>query len=262
MSKHLRLVIAVLTIVFALACCSLSVFAEADAGSQDSQLNPEPVPTEQYYPPEPQPTDPYYPPETEQPTEPYYPPEPQPTEPYYPPEPEQPDYDNNSGGWYDSDGNSYDSPDDVYVGGGQSYDPPISTAPSAALYSTDKKIDVDELSKNDWGDIAAKLKNASVSGDDDGSGDFSFIQQNNSNVDNGHWIIIVGILCILLSITGFGYLIASGVIRRKKMKAGNISRSSAQNERNRYRQNDDYDDGYKAPAKKESKRSNGGRRYK
>ena len=66
---------------------------------------------------------------------------------------------NNGSGWVDSDGNVFSSPQDVYVGGGQSYQPPQSTAPSAALYDTkDKKVDDKTLSSNDWGDIAAKLK--------------------------------------------------------------------------------------------------------
>ena len=262
MSKHSRLIAALLTIIFALAAvCTISVYAEDD----NPDFGNDPEYTEPEYT-EPEYTEPYYPDYTEpEYTEPYYPDytEPEYTEPYYPEytESEQPD-NGYTGEWYDSDGNSYDSPDDVYVGGGQSYAPPVSTAPSAPLYSTDNKIDVSELSKGDWGDIAARLKNASVA-DDDGTGDFSFIQQNTSNVDNGHGIIIAGAFCILLSITGFVYLIASGVIRRKKIKAGNISKSSSQSG-NRYRASDDYDDGYKSKAssKKESKRTSGGRRYK
>ena len=242
MSKHSRLIAALLTIMFALAAaCTISVFAEVD-GNTDPGYDPgytEPEYTDPVYT-EPEYTDPYYPEYTEPPQE---------DDPY-------------SGGWYDSDGNSYDSPDDVYVGGGQSYDPPVSTAPSAPLYSTDNKIDVSELSKGDWGDIAARLKNTSVA-DDDGTGDFSFIQQNNSKVDNGYGILITGLFCILLSITGFVYLIASAAIRRKNMKAGNISKSSSQS-KNRYRAGDDYDDGYKVKtsSKTQSKRSSGGRRYK
>ena len=176
--------------------------------------------------------------------------------------------------YYDSDGNSYSNQSDVYVGGGQSYQPPVSTAPPAALYDTDKKIDVKELSKNDWGDIAKQLKN---SGQTDSSGvdDFAFIQKNTSKTDNGHWIMIAGITCIALSVAGFIYLIVSNINKRRKIKAGNISRSTPGKSANQYRSNDDYNDGYgsngsgykksapKQPEKKSSSsRHSGGRRYR
>ena len=156
---------------------------------------------------------------------------------------------NNGSGWVDSDGNVFSSPQDVYVGGGQSYQPPQSTAPSAALYDTkNKKVDDKTLSSNDWGDIAAKLKNAgNTTGEDDGSGDFTFIQQNTAKEDNGHWIIIAGAACLALSLAGFIYLIASAVSRRSKLKTAMST--------------DDYDDGYKPSAKKEKTPRNG-KRYK
>ena len=162
--------------------------------------------------------------------------------------------DGNNNVYYDSDGNSYSNQDDVYVGGGQSYQPPVSTAPTAQLYDTDKKVDVNELSKNDWGDIANMLKNT---GSADGDGDdFAFIQKNTSKNDNGHWIIIGGLLCILLSITGFVYLIASKIRRRKKIREGNITKTTdPQKKAGARRANDDYDDGYgskKTPAKQAS----------
>ena len=148
---------------------------------------------------------------------------------------------NNGSGWVDSDGNVFSSPQDVYVGGGQSYQPPQSTAPSAALYDTkDKKVDDKTLSSNDWGDIAAKLKNAGNStGEDDGSGDFTFIQQNTAKEDNGYWIIIAGAACLALSLAGFIYLIASAVSRRSKLKTA-MSTNSTQG--GYYRANDDYDE--------------------
>ena len=167
---------------------------------------------------------------------------------------------NNGSGWVDGDGNVFSSPEEVYVGGGQSYQPPQSTAPSAALYDTkNKKIDDNTLNKNDWGDIASKLKNAGKnSSDDDGTGDFSFIQQNTAREDNGHWIIIAGAACLLLSVIGFIYLIASAVSRRRKLNAA-MSSNGSQN--GYYRANDDYDDGYKPAAKKEKTPRNG-KRYK
>lgn len=126
--------------------------------------------------------------------------------------------------YYDSDGNSYSNQDDVYVGGGQNYQPPASTAPTAALYKTEKKIDADELSKSDWGELSNLLKNNGAA-ESDGD-DFAFIQNNTSKKDNGHWIVIAGLICILLSITGFIYLIASKISRRKKIKEGNITKTS------------------------------------
>lgn len=161
--------------------------------------------------------------------------------------------DSNNYVYYDGDGNSYSNQEDVYVGGGQSYVPPVSTAPPASLYETDKKIDVNELSKNDWGDIANMLKK-SGSTESDGD-DFAFIQKNTNKGDNGHWIIIAGALCIALSITGFIYLIASNISRRKKIKAGNITRNTPQpRSAQPGRANDDYNDGYGSSSAKQSSR--------
>ena len=183
----------------------------------------------------------------------------------------------NSNVYYDSDGNSYSNQSDVYVGGGQSYQPPVSTAPPAALYDTDKKIDVNELSKGDWGDIAKQLKNSGKT-ESGGADDFAFIQKNTSKTDNGHWIMIAGIVCITLSVIGFVYLIVSKIHKRNKIKAGNISRSTPGKSANQYRSNDDYNDGYgsggskgsgykksapKQPEKRSSQsRHSGGRRYR
>lgn len=172
-------------------------------------------------------------------------------------------YDDDEGGYvyYDGDGNSYSNQDDVYVGGGQSYQPPVSTAPSAALYDSDSKIDVNELSKNDWGDIAKLLKNTGSS-DSDGD-DFAFIQKNTSKSDNGHWIIICGAACILLSITGFIYLIASKISRKRKIKAGNITKTSnPQRNNSQHRANNEYGDGYKTvPANKSNQSSKNAGHY-
>lgn len=161
----------------------------------------------------------------------------------------------NNNVYYDSDGNSYSNQDEVYVGGGQSYQPPASTAPTAALYDTDKKVDVNELSKNDWGDIANMLKNTGTA-ESDGD-DFAFIQKNTSKKDNGHWIIIAGAICILLSIAGFIYLIVSKISRRKKIKEGNIGKTSdPQRKGVARRSNDDYDDGYGSKGKSAKQSSN------
>ncbi len=274
MSRHTKVIAALLTAVFLFSTIgAISAYAEADV-NQD----PDPVVTEQPYNPEPEPTYPDMPVD----------PDPVVTEQPYNPEPYNPDpyiddggnsgggsgsgsggsssgsntgnNGNNGSGWVDGDGNVFSSPEEVYVGGGQSYQPPQSTAPSAALYETkNKKIDDNTLSSNDWGDIASKLKNAgNTVADDDGSGDFTFIQQNTAKEDNGHWIIIVGAACLLLSLIGFIYLIASAISRRRKLK-GAMAAGGSQG--GYYRANDDYDDGYKPAAKKEKTPRNG-RRYK
>lgn len=196
----------------------------------------------------------------------------------------QPDYgyEDNSGGYdddysyeepyendivyYDSDGNSYSDQSDVYVGGGQVYEPPISTAPSAALYESDSKIDVKTLSDNDWSDIAKNLQNASL-GDDDGSGDFSFIQKASGTGDDGNWIIITGMACFLLGLASLIYFIVSTVKVRRSVAAapqggssGSRTVSSKSGGRYSDRSSDDYDDGYKSAPRKSS--SKGGRRYR
>ena len=132
--------------------------------------------------------------------------------------------------------------------------PSKNIAPSAALYDTDSnKVDDKELSKNDWGDIAAKLKNAGTV-EDDGSGDFSFIQNNTAKEDNGHWIVIAGGVCLALSLAGFIYLIVSAGSRREKFKTDTAVASQGET----YAPND-YGDGFKTNDKP---KSSGGRRYK
>lgn len=157
--------------------------------------------------------------------------------------------------YYDSDGNQHANQSDVYVGGGQSYAPPVSTAPSVGLVKTEKNIDVNELSKNDWNDIKASLQKASKGSSGSDGDDFSFIQKNTAKEDNGHWIIIAGVLCLLLSVTGFIYLIASAISRRRRLM--NPTAGSSQGY---YRSDSDYDDGYQGGKKEKTPRN--GRRYK
>lgn len=112
-----------------------------------------------------------------------------------------------------SDNNSSDQ--SSYIGGGQStYVVPDSTAPSASLYDSDGNIDDSVLSNNDWKDIESNLKNANNSGSD--GDDFNFIKKNEDKNDNGDWVLICGIVCLLLSGCGIAYLIVSAVLRRKK----------------------------------------------
>ena len=177
--------------------------------------------------------------------------------------------------YYDSDGNQHANQSDVYVGGGQSYAPPVSTAPSVGLVKTEKNIDVNELSKNDWNDIKASLQKASKGGSASDGDDFSFIQKNTAKEDNGHMVFVLGLALVILSVAGCSYLIISAVMRRKKIKAGGVSSSGAHSAgSSHYRADNDYDDGYKASSKKASKfdtadipnvkatKSKGGKRYR
>ena len=268
MSRHIKLLSVMMAAVMGLSAVSTAaVFAEGDVSVVE--------PAAPDIPEEPQPG-PDVPDFTEGPIA-----EPEdpdiPDTPYYPPDDDgnsgsgggsqsggggQSSWGGNSGGGVErSEGNefnynNYSNTETFYVGGGQTYIPPKATAPSAALYNSDKKtIDDKELNRNDWGDIASRLKNTgnSPAAEDDSSGDFNFIQKNTAKEDNGHWIIISGVLCLLLSVTGFIYLIASAISRRRRLRmpAGNSLQGN-------YRADDDYDDGYQGGSKKPKN----GKRYK
>lgn len=156
----------------------------------------------------------------------------------------------NGDDYYSSDGD-YDS--DRYVGGGQSYDPPQSTAPSAALYDVDdRKIDDNELSGNDWGDINLSLQSANAAEGDD-IGDFSFIQENNSANDNGYWILILGILLLLLGIAGIVYATGSSVKSRRQRAAGAVQGGKSSKHYADSRYAGDYGDGYSESKRKRSR---------
>ena len=255
----IRFIAAISAVLMALSVFSFTAYAEQEQQDQPVVTEPgggdtpAPGPTEEpHVPDDPVSTeDPYVPDPTDAPYEPAY------TDPATPQDGGSDDGGNSgsgNGNYYDSEGNAVSNPQEIYVGGGQSYVPPKNIAPSAALYDTDsKKIDDKELSKNDWGDIASKLKNAGTV-EDDGSGDFSFIQNNTAKEDNGHWIVIAGGVCLALSLAGFIYLIASAVARRKKFKTETAGASQGET----YAPND-YGDGFKSNDKP---KSNGGRRYK
>ena len=141
-----------------------------------------------------------------------------------------PDY-NNSSNYYSKpdyySSNDYDYNDnsqssELYVGGGQTYDPPASTAASVPVYDVDsKKIDDSVLSSKDWKDIQASLNNAgdSNSGDDD----FSFIKNNDSKLNNGDWMLFLGIALIILSIAGISYVVIEIIKQRKGVTVGGFS---------------------------------------
>ncbi|WP_444424922.1 hypothetical protein [Ruminococcus sp.] len=104
------------------------------------------------------------------------------------------------------------------MGGGQStYTVPETTAPPAQMYSVSRDtIDDKTLSKSDWNDISANLKNASLT-DSDGD-DFNFIKKNTSKSDNGHWMLYAGIVCLILSVAGIVYFIIATVKSRGRYK--------------------------------------------
>ena len=172
MSRHIKLLSVMMAAVMGLSAASTAaVFAEGDVSVVE--------PAAPDIPEEPQPG-PDVPDFTEGPIA-----EPEdpdiPDTPYYPPDDDgnsgsgggsqsggggQSSWGGNSGGGVEgSEGNefnynNYSNTETFYVGGGQTYIPPKATAPSAALYNSDKKtIDDKELNRNDWGDIASRLKN-------------------------------------------------------------------------------------------------------
>ncbi len=149
-----------------------------------------------------------------------------------------------------------------YVGGGQTYVVPDSTAPSAALYDIRDGIDSNELNSSDWSDIAAILKNANSA--DDGGDDFSFIKNNNSSSDNGDWMLYIGIACIVLSIAGIVYVVLSYVKNRRNVSSGKrtsgtvrmaAATAGASSASGRYRSGSDYGDGYRRQSAKKKNKS-------
>ena len=209
MKRKIIALISVLALSFSVFAFSVSAVEGEESGGEIIETEPVPEPEPTYEPePEPEPTyepepEPTYAPEPE-PT--YYPdPEPEPTEPYVEPTYSYSDTDDKP--YYSNDGSEY-------VGGGQStYTVPETTAPPAQMYSVSRDtIDDKTLSKNDWNDISANLKNASLQ-DSDGD-DFSFIKKNTSKSDNGHWMLYVGIACVVLSIAGIVFFIVSTVKSR------------------------------------------------
>lgn len=120
--------------------------------------------------------------------------------------------------YYDSDGNEYSNPEDMYVGGDQTYTPPVSTpSTTAALYDTaNTRVDENTLSNSDWADISKKLRTANAAPVND-AGDFAFIQKNTDTGDNGHWMLILGFTLITLGIIGFIYLVAKAGSRKRAL---------------------------------------------
>ena len=258
MSKRLKLITALLSMILTMSLFGITAYAvDADGDGYDDETGEyvgvitepvytEPVYTEPVYT-EPEYTEPVY---TEPVwTEPVYT-EPVWTEPVYTDpidynDDYNDDYDDQSSDSY----NDYDFDTEYDV----DYSDDSYVAPATSpMYESDREIDDSELSKSDWDYIKANLSNAD--GSDDGADDFNFIKKNDSKGDNGDWMLIVGVACILLSIAGITYVIASGVLRRKKINSGAYATASSNP---RYRDDDDYGDGYKVlrSEKKKAERS-------
>lgn len=243
MSRRNKLITALLSIVLCFSIFTVTAYAvDLDGdGIDDDVVVTDPPAIVETDPPyvEPETEPPYVEPETEAP---YV--EPETEAPYV--EPEEPNYNSDSSQiYYDSDNGGESS--EFYVGGGQSYVPPASTAPSAPLYESNRKIDDSVLSNSDWKDISASLKNAGQGNEND-SDDFGFIKNNDSLSDNGEWMLYTGIACLALSAAGIAYVIISAVSKHKKLSGGvsgkQYAYAGAGN--GRYRSSSDYDDGYKA----------------
>ena len=262
MSRRNKLITALLSIILCFSMFTFTAFAVGESES-GGEVTPDPIVTSPEYPAE-QPTespDPVTPDPVPEPVEPD--PEPQYTDPA--PDPGYVDPGNSyeddpsSQIYYESDNGGESS--EFYVGGGQSYVPPVSTAPSAPLYESNRKIDDSVLSNSDWKDISASLKNAGKGSEND-SDDFGFIKNNDSLSDNGEWMLFTGIACLALSAAGIAYVIISAVSKRKKLSGGlsgkQYAYAGAGN--GRYRSSNDYDDGYK-DAKVEKKKVDRSRKF-
>ncbi len=265
MSKRIKLITALLSIILSMSLFSITAFAvDADGDGYDDETGEyievvtepvytDPVVTEPVY------TDPVYTepeytvPEWTEPeyTEPEWT-EPEYTEPVYDDgyEDDYSDYDDSqSNGSY----NDYDFDTDYDI----DYSDDSYVAPETSpMYESDREIDDSELSKSDWDYIKANLSNAD--GSDDGSDDFNFIKKNDSKGDNGDWMLIVGVVCILLSIAGITYVIVSGVVRRKKINSGAYATASSNP---RYRDDDDYGDGYRTSRSEKKRRTDRSSKY-
>lgn len=136
-----------------------------------------------------------------------------------------------------------------YIGGGQTYVEPVSTAPPAPLFDSRQDIDDSELSAKDWKSIAANLSNSDKTGNVADVDDFSFIKNNDSKNDNGEWMLIVGICCLVLSAVGIIYVITSTVNRRKQLGVFTNTDKQVDVTASDLRSSDDYSDNFGVDSK-------------
>ncbi|MDD5796445.1 MAG: hypothetical protein PUD24_05880 [Oscillospiraceae bacterium] len=162
---------------------------------------------------------------------------------------------NNSENNYYSDNNSSDysnnNENDDYV---SEYNYEITETQAASqsdLYKSNDKIDVNELSDNDWNAIAKSLENATDTG---GGDDFNFIKKNTSSADNGIWMLILGASLIILSILGIGYVVLSALNKKNKYAyAGTAPKGKSGNYSSAQRPRNDYGDNYSGKRTKQPK---------
>ncbi len=181
----------------------------------------------------------------------------------------EPDYYSSSNNYdynYNNNYNEYSQSSEVYVGGGQTYDPPATTAASVPVYDVDsRKIDDSVLSSKDWKDIQSSLNNAGDS--NAGNDDFSFIKNNDSKLNNGEWMLILGIALIILSLAGITYVVIEMVKKRKGVTVGGHNQRKMPDRANPHNavahrpQNNRNDAAYKAYQKTQQKKLNRSRKY-
>lgn len=255
MGRRTKLIAAFLIMIFCFSAGTLSLLAVDDYQSQVGDNSSQIIQTDPYVE-----TDPPVVTEAPVETDPYVPPTDPPvaTDPYYPGNVD--DNSNNS----DNNNSNNDSNSQADNNVQETPTQPVSVAPSASLYNSDGNIDDKVLSNSDWDDIAANLKKSGKSDQDSDS--FDFIKKNESTNDNGEWMLIVGIVCLLLSAAGIAYIVASAVLRRKNLKngghGGHSSGGGSNGKRPAYasagaasaaQSKHEYRDGYRQPSKNDKK---------
>lgn len=269
MSKHSRLITAILSAMLMLTAFTFTSYAEelSDINSAPDEPSYDEPSYEQSSYVEPSYVEPSYDePSYEQPSyvQPSY------DEPSY----DQPSYDNGQQGndqtgdnnvYYDADGREYSNASDVYVGGEQTYTPPASIPDTTASYydTSNTKVDTPTLTNSDWEAIKANLSSGSAkSSSSSGKSEFADMKADTSGQDKESYLVYIGWALLILSVIGFAYLIISKVRNRNKTelaRAGKASGSSSNGPR--YRDNSDYDDDYDSGSKKHKTPKNG-KRYK
>lgn len=268
MSKHSRLITAILSAMLLVSAAVYAVSAEeiSEGGDQPGESYVEPSYDEPSYI-EPSYDEPSYDePSYVEPSydEPSYD-EPSYIEPSYddPGYTDQISYDDNTV-FYDGDGNQYSNPNDVYVGGEQTYTPPATIPETTVAPKDTSKTKVDEptLKASDWDTIRANLSNQGKNTDTvAGTPNFRQIKTSVSTGQYDIKYLVIGIGLVLLSLLGFTYVIVSAVKRRKSTGIARANKAAASGSGMRYRADDDYDDNYETTGKKTKKPKNG-KRYK
>lgn len=270
MNKKIKLITLLLTLVFCVSSVTFTAFATEGEDTGSSVVAPTDTPVED--PVEPPADDDTVDTPVEDPTdEPVYD---EPTEPdYEEPEYTEPDYDDttSSDTDYDTDYETdYDDSSSSSTGNGiysnnseefyyeDDYYSNADSSGQTSTYSQDDmfndagKVDVNELSNDDWNAIAENLANADQT--DVGVDDFNFIKLNTSTEDNGLWMLITGGVLVALSVIGIGYVIVSSVKSKKKLAFAGTPTSNNSSVKPSNRSSNDYGDGYSS--KKSAPRKN------